>query len=381
MNSATLKKKLWGVIHFISRTEIFFYTLIWLMFLVVLGTVSQKNVGLYQAQVKYFSSFVFFVGFIPFPGAASCLIVVFVNLLAKFVFFSHWSRSFLGINIAHFGALLLLFGSFLTGALSTEGSMRIAEGQKSNIVSDYHNLEFIIRETSKLDQDTVTAFPQSFLKANAVLEHHTFPFKVRILEFYRNCTSGRRRSEFLPGAQGFLKNFWLKAKPAEKNDSQNIPCALFSVQTNSEKRGVYGVYEFMPVEQTLKVDNLTYVFEIQHEKRYLPFSLSLKNFEKKMHPGTEVPSSFSSDVVLLDDSLRQELIIQMNQPLRYQGHTFYQASFIEERTGETTILAVVQNAGRTFPYISSSIMCLGLLIHLFLQLPKLINNMEAPRVD
>ena len=54
----------------------------------------------------------------------------------------------------------------------------------------------------------------------------------------------------------------------------------------------------------------------------------------------------------------------MNEPLRHYDYTFYQASFIEEGDKETTVLATVKNYGRMFPYISSIIMCIGILVHL-----------------
>jgi len=64
----------------------------------------------------------------------------------------------------------------------------------------------------------------------------------------------------------------------------------------------------------------------------------------------------------------------MNEPLRHQGYTFFQASFIEELDGEATVLAVVKNYGRLFPYISSIIMSIGLLVHLMVNLPKMIKK-------
>ena len=83
-----------------------------------------------------------------------------------------------------------------------------------------------------------------------------------------------------------------------------------------------------------------------------------------MHPGTEVAKSFSSTVNLIDNSVTRKVLIKMNEPLRHYDYTFYQASFIEEGDKETTVLATVKNYGRMFPYISSIIMCIGILVHL-----------------
>ena len=50
----------------------------------------------------------------------------------------------------------------------------------------------------------------------------------------------------------------------------------------------------------------------------------------------------------------------MNNPLRYAGYTFYQASF-EPGNDKVTILQVVRNPSWLIPYIACSVMTLGLL--------------------
>ena len=64
----------------------------------------------------------------------------------------------------------------------------------------------------------------------------------------------------------------------------------------------------------------------------------------------------------------------MNEPLRHKGYTFFQASFIDDSEVETTVLATVKNYGRLFPYISSIIMSIGLLIHLLVMMPKMVKR-------
>ena len=51
-----------------------------------------------------------------------------------------------------------------------------------------------------------------------------------------------------------------------------------------------------------------------------------------------------------------------------------EASFIDDSDVETTVLATVKNYGRLFPYISSIIMSIGLLIHLLLMIPKMVRR-------
>ena len=93
-----------------------------------------------------------------------------------------------------------------------------------------------------------------------------------------------------------------------------------------------------------------------------------------MHPGTGIPKSYSSDINLIENGISKHILIEMNEPLRHKGYTFYQSSFIESLDGETTVLAAVKNYGRLFPYISSIIMCIGLLLHLIMKLPELFKK-------
>ena len=63
----------------------------------------------------------------------------------------------------------------------------------------------------------------------------------------------------------------------------------------------------------------------------------------------------------------REVLIYMNNPLRYGGLTFYQAGF--ENNDQTTVLQVVRNPSWRIPYLSCALIVLGLLvqfgIHLF----------------
>ena len=89
-----------------------------------------------------------------------------------------------------------------------------------------------------------------------------------------------------------------------------------------------------------------------------------------MHPGTNVAKSFSSQINLIENDVSRKVLIEMNAPLRHSTYTFYQASFIEEGDKQTSVLATVKNYGRMFPYISSIIMCIGILLHMLVMLSK-----------
>jgi hypothetical protein len=172
-------------------------------------------------------------------------------------------------------------------------------------------------------------------------------------------------------SHGFIKLFDLTPLPVAKEEEENRSCLLFQVIA-SDKPIVhkYGIYDRMPVAQSIVINNMKYHAAIRHAQTRLPFSIELLDFEKKSYAATDMAKSFQSHINLVLPTGKEKYLIHMNHPLRYQEYSFYQASFSEGENRDTTVLAVVKNPGRLFPYISSIIMCLGLLLHLLSHLPR-----------
>ena len=95
-------------------------------------------------------------------------------------------------------------------------------------------------------------------------------------------------------------------------------------------------------------------------------------FSHDRYAGTEIPKNFSSRIRLNSPDGRddREVLIYMNNPLRYAGLTFYQAGF--ENDDKTTILQVVRNPSWQLPYISCSLMTLGLIVQFGIHLVAFI---------
>ena len=53
-----------------ARTDVFFYAVIWLIVLLAFVTLAEKDLGLDQAQRRYFSSLFLYMGPIPLPGGS-----------------------------------------------------------------------------------------------------------------------------------------------------------------------------------------------------------------------------------------------------------------------------------------------------------------------
>ncbi|HJM83828.1 MAG TPA: cytochrome c biogenesis protein ResB [Candidatus Marinimicrobia bacterium] len=363
------------IANFFKHPKIFVITIIWMMVLVVLGTIEQKHFGLFAVQERYFSSWVIWFSLFPMPGGRLTLIIMLINLSFFFFNKSIWKLKKLGIVVLHFGGILLLVGGGLTAMFSSEGNMVIEEGDKSNHIEDYHYMELAIINTSAVDFDEFTIFDQPLLIKNNILTHENLNFEIEILNYLENCELDKRTSSPAIQYKGMLKNFMLKELKPEKEDNWNRPGIIYKISNSGTSTdGMYGIFLGQPVVQTISVNDNNYTIVLRRKRTYLPFSIGLIDFKKILHPGTDIPKSYSSDIILTENRAVRKILIQMNKPLRHKGYTFFQSSFIEGPDGETTVLAVVKNYGRLFPYISSIIMCVGLLFHMFQKLPGLFRK-------
>ena len=370
------------IINFLKQPKIFVFALIWMMILIFLGTLAQKDMGLYAAQKRYFSAWITWFWFLPMPGGRFTLIVILINLSFFFFNKSIWKIKKLGIVILHLGGILLFVGGGLTAMFSSEGNMVIEEGAQTNYVEDYHFMELAIINTSASSFDEFTIFDQALLKRNQILKHTNLNFEIEILNYLENCEPTRRTSPAGILHKGLLKNFMLNELKSEKEDNWNRPGMIYKISNSGTiADGMYGIFLGQSVSQTISVNDKNYTIILRRKRTHLPFSIELLDFKKILHPGTDIPKSYSSDINLIENGAVRKILIEMNEPLRHKGYTFFQSSFIEGPDSETTVLAVVKNYGRLFPYISSIIMCIGLLFHLSQKLPDLFRKTRDKSVS
>jgi hypothetical protein len=126
--------------------------------------------------------------------------------------------------------------------------------------------------------------------------------------------------------------------------------------------GSYLVSTYLAHPQELTRNGRRYQLELRPVRYYKPFTLHLLEFRHDKYPGTEIPKNFSSRVRVQrpDTGEDREVLIYMNNPLRYNGETYYQASFDQDNQG--TILQVVRNPGWLTPYFACVLVAAGLVV-------------------
>jgi cytochrome c biogenesis protein ResB len=122
--------------------------------------------------------------------------------------------------------------------------------------------------------------------------------------------------------------------------------------------------------QKFACNGRTYQITLRPVRYYKPYAVTLLAFNHDIYPGTDIPKNFSSKIHLHDPSTGEDrdVLIYMNNPLRYRGETYFQASF--EPGDKGTILQVVRNPASLTPYVACSLVALGLLVQFLTHLVK-----------
>lgn len=340
--------------------------------LVLAATINQTELGVWGIQQKWFRSLVVLhnIGGIPFPifpGGYFIGGLLFLNLIAAHVyrFKLTWKKS--GLFLTHLGILMLLVGEFLTGILQDEYQMRLDEGETKNYSESPHFNELAIINATDPEWDDVVVVPEKLLKRGAEIQHHKLPFRAVVRDYYPNASLAMRNqapnAAPSPATVGVGPQIVAEPIPVTyKQDERNMPAAFVELVGPNGSIGTLLVSPQLEM-QTLDFEGKTWRIGLRFERNYTPFTLSLIKFSHDKYPGTDIPKNFSSRVRLQTDDGKtdREALIYMNNPLRFQGLTFYQQGF--ENNDRTTILQVVRNPSWVMPYAACAVLFLGLVVH------------------
>jgi ResB-like family len=348
------------------------------MVLIFVGTLAQVDLGLYNAQNEFFRSFFIYWGpkgaswKIPvLPGGYLLGSLLLINLIAAHIKRFSLSKKKIGIFMIHAGLILLLLGQLLTDALSRESAMHLRVGESLNYSVEGRRSELAVIDTSERDSDKVVAIPDSMLTSGKVIHHPDLPFDIRVDKFYANsllATNQEARYEPSPATRGAGTGLWLRGVPRETSmELQDFPTAAIELAGAQGASGTWlASYYLKP--QGFGCGDHTYQLVLRPRRLYKPYTLKLLNFNHSSYKGTDTPKDFSSVVRLErpDISEAREVRIYMNNPLRYNGETFYQQSYDPDDRG--SLLEVVHNPSWLTPYVSCVLVGLGMAVQFLMHL-------------
>ena len=149
---------------------------------------------------------------------------------------------------------------------------------------------------------------------------------------------------------------------------EGMDALALSVTINGKKHlaNVFGGADYYEKFQEFNFDGTKINFSFGNKKIELPFSIKLNKFELERYPGSMSPSSFASEVTLIDNrnSLVENHRIFMNNVLDYDKYRFFQSSYDKDEKG--TILSVNHDFwGTWISYLGYALLSLGFVITLF----------------
>jgi hypothetical protein len=376
------------------------------MVLVFVGTVAQMDAGIHTVVKQYFRSWIVFVpfqvfvrlgqvffgvspdaqvgGVFPFPAGWTLGCLLLANLLAAhFVRFRmSWRRS--GILLIHGGLMLLLLGELITGLFAVEARMSIAEGSSSDYVFRIHEVELAFIDSSNPESDTVVVVPQSKLLQRGVIANPLLPVDIEVVTFMKNADF-KQASEH--GNNPATAGIGLRAVATEAREnpgtssSIDIPAVYFRIKDKKTGEAI-GTHLGSPhpafPPDKIDVDGKQYDMSVRFRRDYKPYRVQLLDFQFDRYQGTEIAKNYSSRVRLIDptNGVDREVLIRMNEPMRYEGETFYQQGF-DEQTEKSTVLQVVRNPAWTWPYLACFLVTLGMIVHFGLHLQGFLQRRAA----
>jgi hypothetical protein len=368
------------------------------MLLVFAATLDQVNLGIWAVQEKYFRSFfvLWRMGEVPipvFPGGYFIGGLLLINLVAAHIYRFHFTWRKAGIQLTHIGLILLLVGELLTGLWQEEFSMRLEQGVPKNYSESFLRNELAIIDATDAQTEEVVAIPEKLLGRDEPIQHPKLPFRVVTKAYFPN--SALRNREQPAGAStgggqepaslattGLGQRLVATPLPLTyRQDERNVPAAYVELIGTNGSIGTWMVSADPRLpEQRFEHGGRSWKLALRFERAYKPFTLTLQKFSHDRYAGTEIPKNFSSQIRLqtpggVDD---RDVLIYMNNPLRYDGMTFYQASF-EPGNDRVTILQVVRNPSWLMPYIACSLMTFGLLLQFGIHLFGFIRKRRAAR--
>jgi hypothetical protein len=383
----SIQSRLWDALTSLKLT---IACLAALMVLVVACTLAQVQLGTLGAVNLYIRSFLVWWA-VPgtgwsiavFPGGALVGLLLAANLLAAQLKRLELSWKKAGLWIVHAGLILLVVGEFVTSAFQVDAQLAIEEGQTLNYVESPREQELALVDVTDPAYDDVHGVPTSLLASERPIPVAGTPITLNVKRYYENADLSNRGPADPPSlaTAGVGTAVSVRPLPPVTTDEQvNRTAAFVEPVAGGKSYGTWLVSNALGAPQSFVHEGRTYVLSMRPRREYLPYSLTLKKFSHDVYAGTDIPKNFSSLVHLSNPARGEErdILIYMNQPLRYAGKAFYQASFGK---GDTlSILQVVSNPGWLLPYISCALVTLGLLVHFAISLRRSLERQAtAPK--
>ncbi len=255
---------------------------------------------------------------------------------------------------------------------------------------------YLKRGESKSINDLGISFGDTTISKNIHIVEESGGLLIRLPLDYQSDkidSSGRTHSKYVPLKQMARYKFYGMTLVLHEYIESGI--LKYGTAENENQKGERIIDVVVnDVENSFKVGQ-SYLLQVGDQKAAirigamvteLPFSIHLKEFQLDRYPGSNSPSSFASEIVLIDKrkNLIQPYRIFMNNILSYEGYRFYQSSYDPDEQG--TVLSVNDDYwGTNVTYVGYFLLFSSLIFSFFTpktrfaRLLKKFENVRAKR--
>jgi ResB-like family protein len=387
-----MKKVLAQTLRFFGSHGLTVVILILMSVLTLLGTLVQGEMGLYEAQQKYFSSFFLVHHFgnvpLPLPGGFLLMSLFFVNLICGGILRARKGWSHIGILIAHLGAAFLLLGGFVTYKYSVNGYLALYKNERASHFESNSEWELVIAGSAAPGSTTEFIIPAADF--SDVGPDGTRSFHAAGLPFSLTVSDYAEHAALHTGSHGddtsrrSVEGAHLEALAPMSSPQQNRPGAYVTIQPGEAAAALEAiVWGGARAPASFAVGDREWTLALRLQRWELPFEVTLKRFTRELYPRTNIPKAFESEVTMVEGDTSQDVIISMNAPLRQRGLTLFQSSWGPQnaKPGDRlySVFAVVQNPADKFPLYACLIVTLGLFVHFSQRLIKYLRAESRKR--
>lgn len=356
-----------------------------------LATLEQRDSGLYATLNKYFdwkSPYILpeingKMIPIPLPGGYWVCALLTVNLALGGILRIRKGLKQIPNIISHSGIIILLVGGGVTHHFSERGNLAVGEGETSNVAEDY--FEYVVEATEIIDNKPTVIHVirgkqiEDLVDTARLFKLPSLPFDLEIAGYLENAQPIAITERAPDNGELTSDGYYLQSKPAEKNAEANTAACYAKVVnrdgTKSEPIILAGA-SFHPF--TLRHGDRVFTLDMRKRLWVMPFDLTLNKFTAEFYDGTSRPKKFISQVTRTENNQKADATIQMNEPLRYEGLTFFQASYGPPGAGPGqklySVFEVVKNPADKWPEYSLWVVVVGLTLQFGLKLVLFIRS-------
>ncbi len=268
-----------------------------------------------------------------------------VNLLGNIFRFKLYKKEKLPVFIFHVGFLFILVGAAVTRYIGYEGIMHIREGDTADtIISSEPYIQISALKDGKIYHAEMQKLISKISKDDFTL---VLPIEndKAIVRFKNIIMQPNKQDPSKKDLVGIVVDFEFRGKHKE-------------VILPGRGRGTKGI------TKRFEFEGVKFALEWGSKEIKLPFALKLRDFELERYPGSMAPSSYASEVTVIENGKKvMDYRIYMNHVLDYKGFRFFQSSYDMDEKG--TVLSVNHDPGTLITYIGYFLLGFGLLINLF----------------